>query len=271
MPGQIFANNTPTAARTSGLEEYGGQLSYLQGQRTSACTCRGEDHPGPNVGVGRGAPEIDINEAQVDWRGYGTASQSIQIAPFDDGYNWDNTSSNGLEIYNTTKTYLNLWKGAVNQESASAVSRFEDCYDGERYESFGFEYVPGSSVDSQITWSIGGVPTWTLKAGAFPPNPVTQVGQRLISVEPMYMVLNLALSAAFQSLQFDRLEFPGTLRIDYVRVWQEKGKTSITCDPEDYPTADYINRHIDLYTNPNITTYPEDLWPKNSLSENGCN
>lgn len=271
MPGQIFANNTPTAARTSGLEEYSGQLSYLQGQRTSACTCRGEDHPGPNVNVGRGAPEIDINEAQVDWRGYGTASQSIQIAPFDDGYQWDNLTSDGLEIYNTTKTYLNLWKGAVNQESASAVSRFEDCYDGERYESFGFEYVPGDTVDSQITWSIGGVPTWTLKAGAFKPNPVTQVGQRLISVEPMYMVLNLALSAAFQSLQFDRLEFPGTLRIDYVRVWQERGKTSITCDPEDYPTADYINRHIDLYTNPNITTFPEDLWPKNSLSENGCN
>lgn len=63
----------------------------------SGCTCPGEDHPGPNVGVGRGAPEsefcssffgaevklmrfvrvVDIIEGQVDctfffffWRGF---------------------------------------------------------------------------------------------------------------------------------------------------------------------------------------------------------
>ena len=28
----------------------------------SACTCKGEDHAGPNVGTGRGVPEIDILE-----------------------------------------------------------------------------------------------------------------------------------------------------------------------------------------------------------------
>jgi len=40
-------------------------LSYLPGQKLSSCTCKGEDHPGPNVGVGRGAPEIDILEYVV--------------------------------------------------------------------------------------------------------------------------------------------------------------------------------------------------------------
>lgn len=43
-------------------------------------------------------------------------------------------------------------------------------------------------------------------------------------------------------------EFPGHLRIDYVRVYQKKGQKSITCDPKDYPTSEYINNHMDLYT-----------------------
>lgn len=34
----------------------------LPGQRVSACTCKGEDHPGPVVTKGRGAPEIDAIE-----------------------------------------------------------------------------------------------------------------------------------------------------------------------------------------------------------------
>ena len=42
---------------------------------------------------------------------------------------------------------------------------------------------------------------------------------------------------------------PGTFRIDYVRVWQPKGETSITCDPDDHPTTDYINRYMEYYTN----------------------
>ena len=43
----------------------GGSLSFLPGQKLSSCTCPGQDHPGPNVRVGRGAPEIDILEARA--------------------------------------------------------------------------------------------------------------------------------------------------------------------------------------------------------------
>lgn len=266
---QKFANNTPTAAVTTGPEDYSGELSYLAGQRASACTCRGEPHPGPNNKIGRGAPEIDILEAQVDWRGYGTASQSIQIAPFDAAYNWDNYTTDGMELYNSSISVLNSWKGAPTQEAASVVTRYEDCYGGERYETFAYEYTGGGAKESQITWSIGDIPTWTLKAGAFPPRPEdVQVGQRLISEEPMYVILNLAISPSFQSLQFDRLEFPGTFLIDYVRVWQKKGQTDVTCDPESHPTADYINKYMEYYTNPNITTWPESEWPKNALIDN---
>ena len=68
---------------TSGSEWYDGELSYLPGQRLSACTCPGEPHPGPQnrdgTYVGRSAPEIDVLEAQVseiDLTGH--VSQSVR-------------------------------------------------------------------------------------------------------------------------------------------------------------------------------------------------
>lgn len=113
LAGQMFANNTPIAAynESGDTKNYAGRLSILKGQRASACTCKGQPHPGPKNNIGRGAPEIDILEAQVDWRGYGTASQSIQIAPFDYQWAWNNFSSDGMQIYNTSRTTLNSWKG----------------------------------------------------------------------------------------------------------------------------------------------------------------
>ena len=41
--------------------------------------------------------------------------------------------------------------------------------------------------------------------------------------------------------------FPAEMRVDYVRVYQRRGETNIGCNPENYPTADYINRHMDVY------------------------
>jgi hypothetical protein len=32
-------------------------------------------------------------------------------------------------------------------------------------------------------------------------------------------------------------------------VWQKKGQTDVTCDPESHPTADYINKYMEYYTN----------------------
>lgn len=58
--------------------QYQNRLSYLPGQRTSACTCEGEDHPGPDHTIGRSAPEVDIVEAQ-NTNKIGEASQSLQV------------------------------------------------------------------------------------------------------------------------------------------------------------------------------------------------
>jgi hypothetical protein len=42
--------------------------------------------------------------------------------------------------------------------------------------------------------------------------------------------------------------FPAELKVDYVRVYQRKGHTNVGCDPPDYPTATYIENHIEAYT-----------------------
>lgn len=65
--------------------------------------------------------------------------------------------------------------------------------------------------------------------------------------------------------------------IDWVRVYQH-GEPRIGCDPPNFPTKDYINRHIEAYTNSNLTLWGNtreeggyaNPWPKNRLYPGGC-
>lgn len=41
--------------------------------------------------------------------------------------------------------------------------------------------------------------------------------------------------------------FPGEMKVDYVRVYQRKDEINIGCDPKDYPTAKYINDHLEAF------------------------
>lgn len=41
--------------------------------------------------------------------------------------------------------------------------------------------------------------------------------------------------------------FPAIMQIDYVRVYQRSDSINVGCDPEGYPTADYINNHLEAY------------------------
>ena len=184
LPNQTWPNGTdPVAAKESGSRDYGGELSYLNGQRLSACTCPGEEHPGPSNNVGRSGAEIDILEGQVDSTGVGSASQSIQIAPMDAGYLWGNTTPDTI-IYDEDITFQNIWQGSVNQESLSVITLTDAVsYEGAGYQTYGFEYQPGP--DGYITWYYNGNPTWTMQASAIGPDPETQIAQRLVSEEPM--------------------------------------------------------------------------------------
>jgi len=267
---------TPTAARTSGDPDYGRTLSYLPGQRASGCTCAADshEHPGPSVSVGRSAPEIDILEAQVDWRGYGTASQSVQIAPFDEGWAWDKVNGYVNHRPDNNETVLNDWPGNISQESASAVTRMNNIsYNRVGYQTFGYEYWSDDQGDAYVTWYINSQPTWTLLAAAFEPNAATEVGRRLITEEPMYLMMNLFISDKFQAEpNFAMLTFPVSMYIDYVRVYQRKGQSAVSCSPASHPTEKYINDHLAAYSNQNYTTWEEAgyQWPRNSMAEGGC-
>ncbi|GAA6003892.1 hypothetical protein JCM10207_006455 [Rhodosporidiobolus poonsookiae] len=277
LPNQTSVDGTgPRAALTTGPDN--GSLSFLPGQRVSACTCKGGDHPGPNVGVGRGVPEIDALEALIDIdpktkKPRGRISQSAQFAPYDDSYNWAETSPH-VKIYNSSKTEINGYKGGIYQQATSGLSVTDPrAYErsGAQYSTYGFEYDPTpSSGEAYITWTSDGAPDWTLYASAVGPNSNTQVGQRLISREPMSIVLNLGISDAFQTIDYANLEFPVVMKIDYVRIYQQEGRENMGCDPKDFPTAKYIEDHINAYTNPNLTTWDQAGYefPKNSLV--GC-
>jgi beta-glucanase (GH16 family) len=195
LPNQTH-NGQPLAATTDGPYDdgYNGALSYLPGQRFSACTCPGEDHPGPiradGSFVGRSAPEIDIFEAQVDQgTRIGKVSQSGQWAPFNDFYNFNNATGN-WSIKNATISELNGYKGGPFQQATSAISiTNQSCYTqgGQCYSTYGIEYAPGD--DGYITWINNGDDVWTIQGAAMSPDPVTKIGQRPVPQEPMVRFL----------------------------------------------------------------------------------
>lgn len=83
----------------------------------------------------------------------------------------------------------------------------------------------------------------------------------------MSIIMNFHMSDSFQTVDLANLPFPSKLRIDYVRVYQREGEINLSCDPKEYPTAEYIDSHLNAYSNPNLTTW-EDAgydFPKNRL------
>lgn len=187
------------------VDQYGPGLSYLPGQRLSRCTCPSySDHPGPKHAdgsyVGRSAPEIDIIEAQASTRRGrpGHVSMSMQLAPFDSGYNL--TTAEGSYDFYDSHAELNSYTGSVYQQAASGLITTEmDNYEdnGMNFDTFGFEYKPGGDQSSYVTWTKSQKPMWKLHSSALGPNPATEIGQRLIPPEPMYVILNLGISSSF--------------------------------------------------------------------------
>ena len=52
-----------------------------------------------------------------------------------------------------------------------------------------------------ITWVSNAKKVWTVRAAAMAPNSDAGVGQRLVSEEPMYLILNLGLSENFGAIE----------------------------------------------------------------------
>ena len=81
---------------------------------SSACTCPGEDHPGPSHDKGRGAPEIDVLEAEHNKQGAGgVISQSAQFAPFSHDYVYANDTTDKWKVFNTDISRPNNYRYAL--------------------------------------------------------------------------------------------------------------------------------------------------------------
>ena len=224
-------------------------LSYLPGQRLSSCGCPGSDHPTP--GTGRGAPEIDILEVSGDWGGMNlaVATQSFQVAPFDV---WWYPNYDFFETPDYSMSFVNTYTGGPYQQAVSTTTMLNNSwYDGELYQRYSFEYQPGGNETSGITWRVADTETAHFDARAIGPNG--NIGQRLVSEEPMSMVMNLGISNNWVDVQYGSLRFPTVMRIDYVRWYQKEGEESVTCDPPGYETTKYIAQHPEAYNNPNYT------------------
>ena len=240
-------------------------ISYLPGQRLNSCTCPGESHP--NKGIGRGAPEIDVIEAEADPKiGVGVASQSLQLAPFDIWYYPD---YNFIEIFNHSVTTMNTYTGSPFQEALSAtttlnITWYERGDNGHNFQNYGFEYL-NDDTDGYLRWFVGEDPTMTVYANALHPNG--NIGWRRLSKEPMSIIMNLGISNNWAYIDWPSLHFPVTMRIDYVRVYQPKDDVNIGCDPDDFPTSNYIESHLNIYENVNLTSFESGgyKFPKNSL------
>ncbi|KAI0365988.1 beta-glucan synthesis-associated [Pilatotrama ljubarskyi] len=291
FPNQTYADGSgPAAALHSdqSRSKYNYELSWLPGQRVSACTCPNEEHPGPSNSVGRGVPEIDILEAEKNKTEGGVGqvvSQSAQFAPFTHDYLYVNDTQDAWWIYDESRTRPNTYKGSAIQQAVSALTTLpDDMFQGSGavFKTLGFEYWanPKNRGEGFITWQTDGKPTVRMGAAAMGPDQGpdgSQVSQRLIPEEPMSIVLNLGISKNWQTILPETMIFPAVMQIDYVRVYQRSGSTNIGCDPKDYPTADYINSHLEAYSNPNLTywsqTGPDGAgypWPKNSALAGGC-
>lgn len=244
-------------------------ISYLPGQRLNVCTCKGEDHP--NTGVGRGAPEIDILEGAVDTNiKVGVASQSAQIAPMDIWYMPD---YNFIEIYDFEVTTMNTYAGGPFQQAVSAVSTLNTTWyeygtTSGRFQLYGFEYLHDND-NGYITWYVGPNPTFTVQSYALGPNG--NIGFRRIAKEPMSIVMNLGLSNNWAYIDWPSIHFPSFMEVNFVRVYQPPNAISMTCDPAGHPTTNYINAHLNAYSNVNLTSWANAGYkmPRNKLV-NGC-
>lgn len=103
-------------------------------------------------------------------------------------------------------------------------------------------------VDGYIRWFVGENPVFTIYAPALGPNG--NVDQRLISKEPMSIIMNLGISNSWVYIDWPSLKWPSTMRIDFVRVYQPPNAVNVGCDPEDYPTYKYIQEHLTFIPTP---------------------
>jgi hypothetical protein len=62
-----------------------------------------------------------------------------------------------------------------------------------------------------------------------------------------YIIVNLGMSPGFGKIEFEKLKFPTTMKIDYIRIYQDPDKVNIGCNPPGFPTEQYIQKSVVLF------------------------
>ncbi|WWD18304.1 hypothetical protein CI109_102754 [Kwoniella shandongensis] len=170
-------------------------------------------------------------------------------------------------------TKWNSYKGGPYQEAVSSLTYIDNSlYQGTsgQFGVYAFESWadPNNRGSGKITWVSEGTKSWVMEAASVGPDSDMQIGQRLITEEPMAMVVNFGMSSNFAPVDWAHLTWPAEMMIDYVRVYQ-RPEGRMGCDPADRPTANYIASHANAYNNPNLTTWADAGYnfPKNSLKD----
>jgi hypothetical protein len=128
--------------------------------------------------------------------------------------------------------------------------------------------VPGDQ--GYVRWMIGGFPVFEIPASSITIVPQNEKGKnpkRIFPDEPMYIVVNIAMSANWGATppnpgfpcrgdgsneRINRIcdSFPMYLKVDYIRVYQDtsfSSRMSVGCDPKSHPTKDWIKDHLEEY------------------------
>ena len=92
-----------------------------------------------------------------------------------------------MEPPNYNLSFVNTYTGGPYQQAVSTTTMLDnDWYDGFRYQKYAFQYTPGSGADAGVAWFVGDEQMMRFDGRALGPNG--NVGQRLVSEEPMSMV-----------------------------------------------------------------------------------
>jgi beta-glucan synthesis-associated protein KRE6 len=59
-----------------------------------------------------------------------------------------------------------------------------------------------------------------------------------------YIIMNLGMSKNFGAVDEEHLQFPTTMYVDWIRVYQPSDQINIGCDPKDFPTQAYIQQYV---------------------------
>ncbi|TDH64861.1 hypothetical protein CCR75_001558 [Bremia lactucae] len=223
---------------------------------------------GLNPFQGRGATEIDVIEAQIRARDEPAfISTSLQIRPslYDDMRPASESLPRPGQWYQGLKfgefTRINSdYYGEMGLDSISALTGLESNA-FKSYHLYRLDWSPGPEgyirwwMDNAFLFEIPGsaLNRWV---GAVPP--------RLIPVEPSYLILSTAVSEKFSPPcegQICNSLWPSNFTIDYVRVYQGNPNryTSIGCNPEAYPTSEWIYTHPVEYGLPWYVSFRIDI------------